>query len=74
MSIETSKTFNTTSFTDEQFSHLLSEGFTVKEIERCDAQIQYRKEYNQRPEVKQKRALYNQQRYERMKQLRRLLK
>jgi len=71
---EAKNNFNTTSYTDEQFRHLIDLGFTVAEIERCHAQEQYRREYNSRPDVRAKRAAYNAARYERMKSLRSLLK
>jgi len=70
----TSSTFNTTSFPTEAFRKMLDAGFTVKEIERLHAQIEYRRDYNQRPDVKAKRAAYNQVRNERMKALKALLK
>lgn len=66
--------FNTTQLPDEQFNKLREAGFSITEIERFYAQLEYRKEYNSRPEVKEKRATYNATRYERMKQLRSLLK
>jgi hypothetical protein len=74
MSIETSKTFNTTNLTDEQFSHLLDKGVTVNDIERFVAVIEYRREYNSRPHVRAKRAMYNAARNERMKVIKNLLK
>jgi hypothetical protein len=69
-----SKTFNTTSFSDEQFRRMLDAGFTVQQIEAANAQIEYRREYNQRPEVKAKRAAYNAERNERLKMIKSLLK
>ena len=72
--IDNGNHFNTTGYSNEQFSLLLDKGFTMKEIERAWAMEEYRREYNQRPEVKAKRAEYNRQRAERMKALRGLLK
>jgi hypothetical protein len=71
---EAHNNFNTTSIPDEKFRELIDLGFTVKEIEKLHAMQEYRRDYNSRPEVKAKRALYNQVRYERMKQIRGLLK
>lgn len=65
--------FNTTNFTNEQFSKLLDKGFTVKEIERFHAQEEYRKEYNQRPEVKEARKEYNRKRNEQLRVMRQLI-
>jgi hypothetical protein len=74
MSIETSKTFNTTSLSDEQFRSLLDQGFTVKDIESFSSQLEYRKEYNKRPDVVAKRKVYSQLRNTKMKMLREILK
>ena len=66
--------FNTTSFSDELFRKMVDAGYTVEAIERLDAQIAYRKAYNQRPDVKAKRAAYNAKRNEAMKSLRAIVK
>jgi hypothetical protein len=71
---EAHNNFNTTSFTDEKFKELVDLGFTVREIERCHAQIEYRKAYNQRPEVRAKRAAYNAARNARMAELKAMLR
>lgn len=74
MTIETARKLNTTNLPDEQFVQLTEAGFSIQEIERWYAQIEYRKEYNSRPEVREKRKQYTKNRYERMKQLSALLK
>jgi hypothetical protein len=65
---------NTTTLPDEKVEQMLNAGFSINEVERFYVQLEYRKEYNSRPEVKQKRAEYNKTRYNRMKGLRELLK
>jgi len=70
----TNRPFNTTNFSDELFGKMLDNGFEVRDIERLDGQITYRREYNQRPEVKAKRAAYNAKRNEAMKSLRAIVK
>lgn len=74
MTIEQAKKLNTTSLSDEKFTQLVEAGFSIQEVERWYAQIEYRKEYNARPEVREKRKQYTKTRYERMKQLSSLLK
>jgi hypothetical protein len=71
---EATNNFNTTHYTDDVFRRLVDAGFTVREIERAAAAELYRLEYNSRPDVKAKRAVYNAKRAERMKQLKALLK
>ena len=71
---EGTNNFNTTSYSDEKFRQLIDLGFTVKEIERCFSQEEYRRTYNQRPDVREKRRLYNQKRNERLSQIRQLLR
>jgi len=56
-------TFNTTGFTDEQFRKLLDAGYTVQRIEKLWADIEYRREYNQRPERKEYHKKYNARRW-----------
>jgi hypothetical protein len=53
---------------------MIDAGYTVQDIERFAGQLEYRKEYNSRPEVKAKRAMYNRVRAEQMKSLRSLMK
>jgi hypothetical protein len=62
--------FNTTGYSNEKFSKMLDAGFTVKEIEKAWSDEEYRREYNQRPEVKAKRAAYNAKRWQRTKEIR----
>jgi hypothetical protein len=73
MSIETSKTFNTTQLTDEQFRALLDAGSTVRDIETFAAQLEYRKAYNKRPDVIAKRKMYAAKRAAQFKALRAIL-
>jgi DNA-binding transcriptional MerR regulator len=68
------KEFNTTNLNDEEFKRLRDAGFSVKEIENFYAALAYRKEYNSRPDVKEKRKQYSAQRYNRTKMLREILK
>lgn len=52
---------------------LKANGFSLNDLQRFEKQQAYRKEYSQRVEVVAKRKEYSKRRYERMKQLRRLL-
>lgn len=70
----TTQLVNTTTIPDEKFGTLIEAGFTVKEIEAWYAKEEYRREYNARPEVKARRAEYNQKRNARMSTLRMILK
>ena len=58
---------------DDVEATALKNGFTLNELHRYLAQQQYRKEYNSRPEVVEKRREYRRVRYLRMKELRMVL-
>jgi hypothetical protein len=68
------KKVNTTELPDEKFTKLVNSGFSITEIERWYAQMEYRKSYNLRPDVQTKRKLYNQTRNQRISMLNKLLK
>lgn len=70
----TQKTFNTTQLSDENFNKLINAGFTINEIERFTNQLEYRREYNSRPDVKEKRKLYTAKRNLRLSLLAKILK
>lgn len=59
---------------DDVISIALANGFTEADVERMQRQDEYRRLYNQRPDVVLKRKQYSAMRYQRMKQLRELLK
>ena len=65
---------NPSQLRDDVVETALANGFTTKELDRYLRQEEYRRAYNQRPEVIAKRATYARARYLRMKQLRALLK
>jgi hypothetical protein len=56
--------------TQEKITELVNKGFTLREIQRAQYAELYRAQYNQKPEVKQKRREYNTKRYARLKTLR----
>jgi len=58
---------------DDVESLLLANGFNLNDLARLEKQLEYRKRYSQRPEVKEKRAAYSKQRYLKMKVLKALL-
>lgn len=66
--------FNTTGLSDEVFRKMIDSGYTVQDIERFYAQLEYRRVYNLRPEVRERRRIYNQQRAAKMSAMRSLLK
>jgi hypothetical protein len=53
---------------------LIENGFTINDLARLERQQQYRREYSQRPNVVEKRKMYNKQRYVRMQMLKSLLR
>jgi hypothetical protein len=59
---------------DDVIETALANGFTREDVERLERQDAYRKAYNSRPEVVEKRKLYTHKRYLHMKALRALLK
>ena len=71
---EARNNFNTTGFSDDVFRKMIDEGFTVKDIEALYSRLEYRKQYNQRPEVRAARADYNRRRNEKFKLMATLLK
>ena len=58
---------------DDVESLLLANGFNLNDLAKLEKQLEYRKRYSQRPEVKEKRAAYSKQRYLKMKVLKALL-
>ena len=60
--------------TNDMRKQLVAAGFTEKEVNTFLHQEAYRKEYNARPEVKEKRKAYSKTRNERYKMLRELVK
>ena len=59
---------------DTQLAKLIEAGFTAKEIQSYINQLAYRQQYNARPEVKEKRSLYNKRRNDRFAEMKSLLK
>jgi hypothetical protein len=60
--------------TAAQYDMLVKMGYTPKQIESYINNLEYRREYNDRPEVKAKRTQYNKDRYARMKEMSKLLR
>jgi hypothetical protein len=58
---------------DDVESLLLANGFNLNDLAKLEKQLEYRKQYSQRSEVKEKRAAYSKQRYLKMKVLKALL-
>ena len=58
---------------DDVVERALSAGFNINEINTLEKQIAYRKAYNQRPNVVEKRKLYTHARYVRLKALKNIL-
>jgi len=58
----------------KQINALIERGFTLKEIQQAQYNELYRQEYNNRPEVKQKRREYNARKYARTKLIREIAK
>lgn len=65
---------NPSQLKDDVEAILTANGFTLKDVERFEKQVAYRREYSQREDVKEARRLYNAQRNAKMKILRHLLK
>lgn len=49
-------------------------GMTINEVEKLLHTLEYRKQYNSRPEVREKRKIYTQERNAKMKTLSNLLR
>lgn len=58
---------------DDIAEKLTSAGVSSKEVEQYLRQQEYRKQYQQRPDVIEKRKQYRQERYQRMKLIAQLL-
>lgn len=55
-----------TQLKDDVEALLTANGFNLNDLARLEKQQDYRREYSQRVEVKSKRKLYSQQRYQKM--------
>lgn len=55
-----------TQLKDDVEALLTANGFNLNDLTRLEKQQDYRREYSQRVEVKSKRKLYSQQRYQKM--------
>jgi hypothetical protein len=64
---------NPSQLKDDVVEKITSAGFTLKEYETLQHQLAYRKSYNQRPEVVERRKLYTAKRNLKMKMLKSLL-
>jgi hypothetical protein len=58
---------------DDVIELAIANGFTVKDVERFEKLVSYRKQYSSRPEVVEKMKQYAKKRYEKMKRLQALL-
>jgi hypothetical protein len=58
---------------DDLETSLTSHGLTLKDVERYQRQVEYRRQYSLRPDVKEKRREYSRQRNLKMRILRDLL-
>lgn len=65
---------NKSQLRDDVVETALANGFTLNDINTLEKQLEYRRLYNQRPEVIEKRRVYTQQRYLRLKMLKSLLR
>lgn len=65
---------NPSQLKDDVVSIALANGFTREDITRMEKQDEYRRQYNLRPEVVEKRKAYAAKRYLKMKALRELLR
>jgi hypothetical protein len=63
----------TSQLRDDIRDAMIANGFTEQDLQRLEKQLAYRKTYNSRPEVKERRAEYTKQRNAKMKTLKQLL-